>query len=1046
MPQRPPGGTEREVRLRVDVFTLPCLVLALAAAPSAASAQSARPSLQDSFRLGNAGGALCQMQNQNSDPVARGMFDRAWSIVCRDAARPIGQIYALRDGDDAIARLAASRDTPVTCSGESRLPVSGLGTVDVTACRFDSVNVGYKIYRTRIGRVTYVAQGLAGYDSALELGLRTIVADRIVDGEILVATTGLADPVAFARVQAGTLDPAQTLAEGYRRNNSGNYAEAAEFFDTLQSRLDTEDAARDTAANREQRLNEYLINQALQKSNLGEFAEADALFASAARIPTLDPVQVRLRRNFEALHLLNQRKLDAAAAVLARPVVPMAELDPGGSGVEIGVPLAAEINSSLPAARRLGATQSATLSPEERAAILDAQALQLGATVLRLQGKPEPARRMLDKALTDATAIREGRVTSITRLRAQIMAESALTHEDQGNYAAAEGLLRSALELLRTSYPETTAMNGGRARLAAFLVRRGKRDEAMKLYREVVTSTTENRANTTGLSNLLAPYFEMLAEQMPSRPALAGDLFMASQTLVRPGVADTQAVLARELRDGGGESARLFRQAVTLSRDIERTRIELARLGQVANPDVSVQALIAARDTDMKTMVEQQSLTFARLSEFPQYRALSTEAMTLDDLKATLKPGEAYYKMAIAGRAIYAVYVDAQGATAWRLPISATTLDAKVRGLRETISTIENGQNMTYPFDVKLARSLYSDLFEPVAQRLSGVQHLIFEPDGAMLTLPVNLLIADQAGVDRYLARTADPNADEFDFRGIEWLGRRHAVSTAVSARSFRDTRRTPASAAKNQYIGFGDNSPASAALVPAAATRSLDPAGAIDCTWPLSEWNKPIAALELRQAAAEIGAGSAQVVTGNAFTDTAVRGRTDLADYRILHFATHGLVTAPRPECPARPALLTSFGGGESDGLLSFREIYDLKIDADVVILSACDTAGEASRAATREAGVTTGGGSALDGLVRAFIGAGGRSVVASHWPAPDDFNATQRLIAGLFEGGAGRPIAVAMQTAERGLMDEAATSHPYYWAGFAIIGDGAQQLIVKR
>lgn len=1031
--------------LRAETFILSSALIALVALPAAAPAQGVRPSLQDSFRLGNAGGSLCQMQSQNADPAAHGMFDRAWSIVCRDAARPIGQVYALRDAEDAQARLAASRETPVACDGEASASIADLGAVAVTQCRFQNANVGYKIYRARIGRVTYMAQGLAGYDSALELGLRTVVADRIVDGEIRVATTGLADPVAFARVQAGALDPAQTLAEGYRRNNSGNYAEAAEFFDTLQSRLDAEDAARDTAANRDQRLNEYLVNQALQKSNLGAFAEADALFAAAARIPTLDPVQTRLRRNFEALHLLNQRRLDEAETALARPVTPVAGLDPAAGAVEIGAPLAAEINSSLPAARRLGATQSAMLSPEERVAILDAQTLQLRATVLRLRGEPAPARAMLEKALADATAIREGRVTSITRLRAQIMAENALAHEDQGDLAGAETLLRRALDLLRTSYPETTAMNGGRARLAAFLARHGKRDEAMALYREVVTSTTENRANTTGLANLLAPYFEMLAEQAPGRPALAGDLFLASQTLVRPGVADTQAVLARELRDGGGEPARLFRQAITLSRDIERTRIELARLGQIADPDASVRDLLAARDADLRTMVEQQSLTFARLSEYPQYRALSTEAMTLDALKAALRPGEAYYKMAIAGRGVYAIYVDGQGTTAWRLPISATTLDAKVRGLRDTISTVENGQNMTYPFDVKLARSLYSDLFDPAAQRLASVDHLIFEPDGAMLRLPVNLLIADQAGVDRYLARVADPDADEFDFRGIEWLGRRHAVSTAVSARAFRDARRTPASAATRQYIGFGDNAPASAMLVPAAATRSADPA-AIDCTWPLTEWNKPIAAAELRQAAAEVGAGTAQIVTGNAFTDTAVRGRTDLADYRILHFATHGLVTAPRPECPARPALLTSFGNGDSDGLLSFREIYDLKIDADVVILSACDTAGEASRDATREAGVTTGGGSALDGLVRAFIGAGGRSVIASHWPAPDDFNATRRLISGLFEGGAGRPIATAMQTAERALMDDAATSHPYYWSGFAIIGDGAQQLIVKR
>src|SRR3546814_5994374 len=100
------------------------------------------------------------------------------------------------------------------------------------------------------------------------------------------------------------------------------------------------------------------------------------------------------------------------------------------------------------------------------------------------------------------------------------------------------------------------------------------------------------------------------------------------------------------------------------------------------------------------------------------------------------------------------------------------------------------------------------------------------------------------------------------------------------------------------------------------------------------------------------------------------------------MHFATHGLVTAPRPDCPARPALMTSFGEGESDGLLTFREIYDLRIDADLVILSTCDTAGKATVATTREAGVTTGGDYALDGLVRAFVGAGGRSVIASHWP----------------------------------------------------------------
>ena len=190
-------------------------------------------------------------------------------------------------------------------------------------------------------------------------------------------------------------------------------------------------------------------------------------------------------------------------------------------------------------------------------------------------------------------------------------------------------------------------------------------------------------------------------------------------------------------------------------------------------------------------------------------------------------------------------------------------------------------------------------------------------------------------------------------------------------------------------------------------------------------------------------GPAKSTLLTGAAFTDTALLKNERLDDYRILHFATHGLVTAPRPDCPPRPALVTSFGGPGSDGLLSFREIFDLKLDADVVILSACDTAGAASASASREAGIMTGGNYALDGLVRAFIGAGARSVIASHWPVPDNFNATKRLISGVVEARPGQALANALAGAQRGLMDDPDTSHPFYWAAFIILGDGAKPLI---
>lgn len=1013
----------------------------LGLAPFAAQAQQAPPSLLDSFRLGSGGGVLCQVQNRGRDAAINGMFDRAWTVVCRDAARPIASLYALRLGnEDPVSRLAAARAKEVDCTGETDGTVAGIGAVKVARCRLKAAEVDYTVYTYRTAKTLYVAEGLAGYDSALTLGLKTIVDDRIADGMVTVATTSVVNPIAFARVQAGTLDPDQALAEGYRRNNSGDYAEAAEFFATLQERT-----AESTA--QQERAGEYLVNQALQKSNLGEFAEADRLFGEAERIPTTDRVQVRLRRNFQALHLLNQQRLPEALALLERPVAKLDEPIPVvGTAIEIGADVAAEINSGLPVAQRLGATENSALTPNERAAILDAQAQQLRGTIWRLQGRPADARGVLEKALADATSIREGRVVSITRLRAQILAEIALADEGAGNIAAGEARLREAMALLQTQYPETTALNGARARLAAYLARNKQPDQAMALYGEVIKSTSANGGNITGLANQLSPYFVLLTERMPANPALADDFFLATQVFVRPGVADTQAVLARELSEGSTDAARLFRQSVTLSRDIERNRIDLAQAAVRAEQDGMARANADALRSTIAGLEAEQAATQAQLFKYPQFRAVSSATLTLPELKSVLKPGEAYLKLLTVGGSLYGFYSSGTLTTAYRLPISSTELDTKVNAIRDTIAAEVNGQLLTYPFDMATARSLFVDLLGPVATDLASVKHLIFEPDGGMLRLPINVLVEDDASVERAAKHAGKEDADPFDVAGTNWLGRNRAVSTAVSARAFRDTRNAPRSAATGEYLGFGQNAPVSGA-VRLASSRSMSGAGGVGCDWPLAAWDRPISAAELRTASAAIGdPGQSAIVTGAAFTDEAVLARPDLANYRILHFATHGLVTAPRAGCPARPALLTSFGDAKSDGLLSFSEIFDMRIDADLVILSACNTAGAATVSATREAGVTTGGGTALDGLVRAFIGAGGRSVLGSHWPAPDDFDATEKLISGMFQRGKGQSVGEAMREASVQLMDNPLTSHPYYWAGFAIIGDGAAPLLSAK
>ena len=1020
--------------MRLAGICIVSMAMALVAIPDGTSAKVAPPLLRDSFPIGSSDGILCQVQDRSIESKAKhDMFDRSWAVVCRDSARPVGFVYSSRSEEqELLARIRPHRSEPVNCAtNEAQATVPGFRH---TECHLAAEPVAYSLIVGQQEGVSYVAEGLAAYDGATLLALKSILQGSIAEGKIDVASISVEDPFAFARVQAATLKPDQALAEGYRRNLSGNYAEAAAFFETLQQRTSG-------MAGEDINPHEYLIARALQKSNLGEFAEADNLFGQASTLNEDDPVNERLRRNFEAMHLLNQGQLDAAIERINRPLeTSLSEQMALTEQLEITTPISSRINGSVRTRNLLGFVDETKLSARERAEIIDAQALQLLGTAQRLKGDRTVARKSLISAYNRAVAVRDGRVTSITRLRAQILAELAMIAEADGNGDEAEQLLRDGLDLLSIQYPETRAVNGAKARLAAFLLRSGQEAEARQLYGEVVDDSLGKRSAISGMANQLAPYFRLLAGDETA----TAEFFKASQILVRPGVAETQAVLSRELSGGTDEAARLFRQSTNLARNIERLRIRFAALGRVEQT-ASVARQKQALASDIEALEKSQQFTQVRLSEFPQYRVVGDRFLSLAELRATMKPAEAYMRMAIIGGDVFMFYTDQSAAMIYRVPLDEAALDSKVDTIRASISVLENGQYVTYPFDIEAARNLYSALFGPVAERLSRARHLIFEPDGAMLRLPVNLLVADDQSVARYLERSEAADADPFDFSGVQWLGRDLDVSTAVSARAFADARLAPRSSASQQYLGMGRNQPV-AATTKVATLRGGEQNQDGTCEWPISQWNSPISDRELVNAQSLVGAENSQLITGAAFTDTNILSKNDMDDFRILHFATHGLVTAPSPSCPAKPALVTSFGDDGSDGLLAFDEIFDLKLDADIIILSACDTAGKASITATREAGVSSGGGTALDGLVRSFIGAGGRSVLASHWPAPDEFRATERLINGLFSDGEGQSIAGALKRSQQDLMDDPTTSHPFYWAGFALIGDGGRSFLQSR
>ncbi|MFD2579622.1 hypothetical protein ACFSTD_15625 [Novosphingobium colocasiae] len=366
-----------------------------------------------------------------------------------------------------------------------------------------------------------------------------------------------------ARARQG--DAGTLLGQGYRGNNAGAYAEAAEFFATAPTLFDDTVTAGDPdsdASLRDAVRHEALVNRALQQSNLGAYAQARRLFDEAGAMHLMDPVQARLARNYAAIDAINRGNLDEALVILARPVPPFVSPAAPDGSVRIDGTTARGLNSTpnTPMSALLG--QPTRLSPQDRATLIDAQARQLRGTVRRLQGDYAKARDTLAGAYGDAMAVQDGRVVSITRLRAQILSEQALSEESLGQNGAAEGHLRDALAMVQQGYPDSTSVNVARARLAGFLARRGQQPEALTIYRALVNDVTARQGVLVGMENLMRPYFDLLAGpdgQGTQDTAAVAALFEAAQLLESPAAADSLAQLSRQLEGGSDEAAALYR-------------------------------------------------------------------------------------------------------------------------------------------------------------------------------------------------------------------------------------------------------------------------------------------------------------------------------------------------------------------------------------------------------------------------------------------------------------------------------------------------------
>jgi CHAT domain-containing protein/tetratricopeptide (TPR) repeat protein len=428
------------------------------------------------------------------------------------------------------------------------------------------------------------------------------------------------------------------------------------------------------------------------------------------------------------------------------------------------------------------------------------------------------------------------------------------------------------------------------------------------------------------------------------------------------------------------------------------------------------------------------------VGKFPQYMSLSEpRPLTVANTQQLLGDDEALVAI-LTGSLRTVVWVVTREKADWaEVDVSEDMLAADVAALRrgldpmlqppaEPSASVDRGPiTVVRGFDLARAHTLYKLLLGRFQPMLAAKRHLLLVPTGPLTSLPFQVLLTEPPS-------GATPAAA---LRGAQWLIRRHALSVLPSVPSLSSLRKLASTGTAVQpFFGIGDP----VLIGPGAVTpqkRGAAPAtpvlqavyrnGLVDVRALRELMPLPETADELAAVARTLRAPPDSISLREAATETRVKA-SPLGQYRVLHFATHGLVAGDLDGVNEPALVLTPppVATEADDGLLTASEIATLKLDADWVVLSACNTA----------AGDKVGA-DALSGLARAFFFAGARALLVSHWAVYSQAAValTTRTFANLaVNKRMGR--AEAFRRAMLTVIDEG--QPPSYWAPFVVVGEG--------
>jgi CHAT domain-containing protein len=596
----------------------------------------------------------------------------------------------------------------------------------------------------------------------------------------------------------------------------------------------------------------------------------------------------------------------------------------------------------------------------------------------------------------------------------------AVLYRSQGRYADAEPLFQRALSIrekaLGADHPDVSEPLNNLVYLYNLQARYA---DALPIVRRTISQ---------GIAAKYAAFPVLFASQsknLISAGQALTDSYQLVQRVSSSAAASAVLRLAARFAAGTTELAQLVRKDQDLAGEAEA--LDKLVVAFVSKPPAERSTAV---EDEIRKRVEAVKMERDRLGQifnqrFPDYVALSKpQLISLPETQSVLADDEALLVFDFGAKS-YAWIVTGNYAEWRELKISAGELDSQVQTLRASLTDVRRR------FDAALAYKVYLATFGTFADKIAAKKRLSIVPHGALMSLPFQLLVIK------------DPSGKKLN--EVAWLIRSHAITILPSVASLKLLRRgSQTSSARKPMIAFADPvfSKAARARAQKVAMRNITSfyrGTQVDVT-AIGDYlpQLPGTRKEVEQIATELKVQTNDVRLGLDATETGVK-QAKLDQYRIVYFATHGLVAgdlALFAKSKAEPALALTIPDNPNDfddGLLTASEVAQLKLDADWVVLSACNTAGEEKP-----------GAEALSGLARAFFYAGARSLIVSHWSVDDE--AAARLMVSAFRAISRDPKlshAEALRQSMLAMIDQAksdAEADPRLWAPFVVVGEPAK------